>query len=165
MAEQKSRYKSSEEAAGPVAPEVTMPSSGDFGFDDIPDIEVVVDVEADRADWAAKMRFAREPVQIRIHESNDPNAEPRVPVCVGGELSHPKFGNHLPRGMDIWVRRCVAEQLLRSKPITVKTTKTVDQDGNDTAKITRTVGSLYPFELVNPKPVDVAWQKRIRSEA
>lgn len=166
MAEQKSRYsKSTEEMAGPAAPSVDMPASGDFTSDDVPDIEVVADIEADRKDWADKMKFAREMVQIRIHDTSDPNAEPRVPVCVNGELSHPKFGNHLPRGTEIWVRRCVAEQLARSKPISVKTVKTQDHDGNDTARIERKVGALYPFELINPKPADTAWLKRVRAEA
>lgn len=166
MAEQKPRYsKSTEEMQGPIAPDVTMPVRGDFKREDVPEIELATDVIADGNDWAEKMRFMDQMVEIRIHDTNDPNAEPRVPVCVNGEKAHPVYGNHLPRGMEITVKRRVAEVLARAKPINVRTIKTIDHDGNDTSKIVRTIGAQYPFELVNPKPRDLEWLKRIRAEA
>lgn len=142
-----------------------MPARGDFKRDDVPEIELATDTMSAGNDWAEQMRFQNERISIRLHETNDPNAEPRVPVCVNGEIAHPKFGNHLPRGVDITVKRCVAEQLARAKPISVKTVKTIDADGNDTAKIVRNVGAQYPFELVNPTPRDMDWLKRVRAEA
>jgi len=150
---------------GPEAPGVTMPRSGDFTHDDVPDIQVVSDVPTEKDDWAAKMKFMEELVKIRIHDTSDPNAEPRVPVCVNGEQSHPQWGNHLPRGIEIAVKRKVAEVLARAKPISVKTVKTVDHDGNDTARIVRSIGSRYPFELVEGRAKDLDWLKRIRAEA
>lgn len=155
----------SNELQGPDAPSVTMPRSGDFTSDDVPDIQVVADVPKEKDDWATKMAFMEELVTIRLHETRDANDEPRVPVCVNGEKSHPQFGNHLPRGMELAVKRKVAEVLLRSKPISVRTVKTVDHDGNDTARIERSVGSKYPFELVSPRPRDLEWVKRVRAEA
>lgn len=159
------RSKSTEEMDGPSAPEVVIPSSGDFTHDDIPEIEVVVDVMADKKDWADKMRFMNEVVRIRIQETTNPNEEPRVPVCVNGVKSHPVFGNHLPRGVELDVRRYVAEALLRAKPIGVKTVKTIDHDGNDTSKIVRSIGTAYPFELIGAKPRDTDWLRKIRAEA
>lgn len=156
---------STQEMDGPEAPSIDMPRSGDFTRDDVPDIEIVTDVRPNQDDWADNMRFMSAPVTIRIHETNDPNAEPRVPVCVNGEKSHPIFGNHLPRGIEITVKRSVAEVLARAKPINVKTVKTVDHDGNDTARIERKIGQQYPFELVNARPADIDWLKRIRAEA
>ena len=149
---------------GPVAQDVVMPRSGAFTMDDVPEIEVATDSMPAIDEWAAAMRFMEEPVQIRLHDTSDPNAEPRVPVWVNGEIAHPKYGNHLPRGEDIIIKRKFAEQLARAKPINVKTVKTVDQDGNDTSRIVRSIGSQYPFELTNPKPRDLEWLKRIRAE-
>lgn len=147
------------------APEVVMPASGDFNYDDIDPIEPVRDSVADKKQWADNMRFSQERIKIRINESTDPNAEPRVPVCVNGELSHPQYGNHLPRGVEIVVKRCVAEALLRAKPIGVRTVKTIDNDGNDTAKIVRSIGTAYPFEMIDAKPRDTDWLRSIRAQA
>ncbi len=153
-----------EEMEGPKAPEVLVPSTGEFGYDDIDPLEVVRDFAADRKDWANKMRFANEIIKIRINETSDPNAELRVPVCINGVLSHPVYGNHLPRGIEIDVKRCVAEQLLRTKPIGVKTIQTRDHDGADTAKIVRTVGNTYPFEVINATSRDTDWMRSIRAQ-
>lgn len=154
-----------QEAQGPKASDFVMPASGKVASSDIPEIEVVADVDlSGKSQWAEDMAFANERVTIRLHESNDPNDEPRVPVSVGGERAHPQFGNHLPRGIELQVKRCVVEVLLRAKPINVKTIKTMDHDGNDTAKIVRSVGIKYPFELINPTQRDAEWIKRIRAQ-
>jgi hypothetical protein len=159
------RNTNTAEMQGPSAPEVMMPASGSFTYEDVPEIEVVVDVMADKADWAEKMRFNNEMITIRIQETTNPNEELRVPVSVNGIQSHPVYGNHLPRGIEINVRRFVAEQLLRAKPINVRTVKTIDHDGNDTAKIVRTIGTAYPFEVIGAKPRDTDWLRSIRAQA
>jgi hypothetical protein len=160
-----SRSKNTAEMGGPEAPDVTMPASGDFNHDDVPEIEVVVDVMADKKDWADKMNFMNETICIRIQETTNPNEEPRVPVCVNGVKSHPVYGNNLPRGIELNVKRYVAEALLRAKPINVRTVKTIDHDGNDTAKIVRSIGTAYPFEMINAKPRDTEWLRSIRAQA
>ncbi len=157
--------KSTDEIDGPSAPDVIVPATGSFGYDDIDPIEVVVDIEADRKDWADKMRFANEMIKIRINETTNPNEEPRVPVCVGGVKSHPVWGNHLPRGVEIDVKRYVAEALLRAKPMSVKTVQIRDENGADTAKIIRSIGTMYPFEIINAKPKDTDWLRNIRAQA
>ncbi|MBC3919163.1 hypothetical protein H8L32_16850 [Undibacterium sp. CY18W] len=160
-----SRSKNTAELQGPVAPDITMPASGGFSHDDVPDIEVVADVMADKKDWADKMNFMNETVCIRIQETTNPNEEPRVPVCVNGVKSHPVYGNNLPRGIELNVKRYVAEALLRAKPINVRTVKTIDHDGNDTARIVRSIGTAYPFEMINAKPRDTEWLRSIRAQA
>lgn len=154
----------SEEMGTAKAPDVEMPASGDFSYDDMDPIEQVIDVVADRKQWADNMRFANEVITIRINETSDPNMEPRVPVCVNGRLSHPVWENHLPRGIELQVRRCVAEALLRAKPVTVKTIPTRDQNGADTAKIVRSIGNSYPFEVVGATSKDIDWMRKIRAE-
>jgi hypothetical protein len=156
---------STAEMDGPAAPDVTMPASGDFGYDDIDPIEIVVDVMADKKQWADKMRFNNETITIRIQETTNPNEEVRVPVCVNGVKSHPLYGNDLPRGVEIQVKRYVAEALLRAKPINVRTVKTIDHDGNDTAKIVRSIGTAYPFEMINASSRDTDWLRSIRAQA
>jgi hypothetical protein len=151
--------------AGPQAPDVVIPASGDFGYDDIDSIEIVVDVMADKKAWADRMRFDSEMITIRIQETTNPNEEARVPVCVNGVRSHPVYGNHLPRGIELNVKRYVAEALLRAKPINVRTVKTIDHDGNDTSKIVRSIGTAYPFEMINAKPRDTDWLRAIRAQA
>jgi hypothetical protein len=157
--------KSTAEMPGPAAPDVVIPSTGDFTHDDVDEIEVVVDVMADKKDWADKMRFMNEMITIRIQETTNPNEEPRVPVCVNGMRSHPVYGNHLPRGIELSVKRYVAEALLRAKPINVKTVKTIDHDGNDTSKIVRSIGTAYPFEMINATSRDTDWLRSIRAQA
>ncbi len=156
---------STEDMQGPVAPDVIVPATGSFGYDDIDPIEIVVDVMADKKDWADKMRFMQETIKIRINETTNPNEEPRVPVCVNGVKSHPVWGNHLPRGIELDVKRYVAEALLRAKPISVKTVQIRDDNGADTAKIVRSIGTLYPFEIINAKPRDTDWLRSIRAQA
>lgn len=153
------------EMDGPKAEEVLIPASGDFGYDDISMIERVVDVAADHKLWQDRMRFDNEMITIRIQETTNPNEEERVPVCVNGVPSHPVYGNHLPRGMELNVKRYVAEALLRAKPINVRTVKAVDPAGNDTSKIIRTIGTAYPFEMINAKPRDTDWLRSIRAQA
>lgn len=159
------RTQSTAEMDGPKAAEVTMPASGDFGYDDIDPIEQVIDTVADRKQWADNMRFSNEIITIRIQETTNPNEEARVPVCVNGERAHPQYGNHLPRGVELNVKRCVAEALLRAKPINVRTVKTIDHDGNDTSKIVRSIGTAYPFEMINAKSRDTDWLRSIRAQA
>ena len=153
-----------EEMGGPKAPDIVVPATGSFSYDDYELLEVVRDAMADKKDWADKMRFAQEIIKIRINETSDPNAELRVPVCVNGVLSHPVYGNHLPRGIEIDVKRYVAEQLLRTKPIGVKTVQVRDHDGADTAKIIRTVGNAYPFEVIGATSRDTDWMRSIRAQ-
>lgn len=159
------RTKNTEDMQGPVASDTVIPATGDFDYSDISEFEVVIDVMADKKQWADNMRFQNETICIRLNETTNPNEEPRVPVCVGGNRSHPVYGNHLPRGIELNVKRYVAEALMRAKPISVRTVKTLDAEGNDTSKIVRNSGTLYPFEMINPKPADLDWQRKIRAEA
>lgn len=152
------------EMDGPKAPDVVMPASGNFGYDDMDPIEIVTDVMADKKDWADKMAFMNEMVTIRLNETTNPNEEPRVPVCNGGRKSHPIYGNHLPRGIELQVRRYVLEPLLRAKPVGVKTVQTRDDNGADTARIVRSIGTAYPFEMINATQRDHDWMRSIRAQ-
>lgn len=149
----------------PRIKDFVMPASGSISRDDIPEIETESEDINRRKDWAEKMAFANEKITIRLSETNDPNDEPRVPVCVNGERSHPVYGNDLPRGVDLVVKRCVAEVLLRAKPINVRTVETRDGNGDRAAKIVQSVGTKYPLEIVNSKPRDNDWMRQVRLEA
>ena len=149
----------------PRIPDFVIPASGPVSHEDRPPIEVETGDFNRKKDWADKMAFANEKITIRLSETNDANDEPRVPVCVNGERSHPVYGNDLPRGVDLVVKRCVAEVLLRSRPINVRTVETRDGNGDRTTKEIKTLGTKYPFELVNPKPSDVDWMRKVRMEA
>lgn len=145
-------------------PSIAVPKTGSFTAADIPEIEVTHDTMAEKSDWARDMAFLSEPIQIRIHGTTDPNLEQRIYVSVNNERSHPQYGNYLPRDTELWIKRQVAEALLRAKPIAVKTVQTKDYDGSDTARIDRSTGNAYPFEVINPTEKDRAWIKRIRAE-
>lgn len=141
-----------------------MLSDTPFLYSDMPDVEVMRDIGKDQKDWADKMKFNEEMLTININTTSDPNAEPRVYVCVGGFQSHPQWGNYLPRGMDLKVKRYVAEALARAKPMNVTTREGVLANGDKTAHIMTKIGMAYPFNLVNGKPADYEWLKNIVAE-
>ncbi len=146
------------------APDFTIPAHGTVTRADVPDIQVVADTVESISDWAQEMDFLNAPIEIRIQGTTNPNDEQRVFVCVNGEMSHPKYGNYLPRDVEITVKRKVVEGLARAKPISITTPQVKDIDGSDTARIMQRVGNQYPFELVNPTKQDVEWVKRIRAQ-
>jgi hypothetical protein len=157
--------KNTAEMQGPKAADVTMPATGDFTREDVPDIEVVADVEMVNKDWAEQMAYLEGTIKIRLHPSNDPNVEPRVPVCVNGEKAHPVWGNHLPRGIELVVKRKVAGVIAAAKPMNVVTVRDRDHTGNDVARIVRNIGFSYPFELINGTQRDQKWLETIRAQA
>lgn len=156
--------KSTAEMQGPKAEDVTMPAKSNFTREDVPEIEVVADVEKVNKDWADEMAYLEGTIKIRLHPTNDPNVEPRVPVCVNGEKSHPIWGNHLPRGVELVVKRKVAGVIAAAKPMNVQTVRDRDQTGNDVARIVRNIGFSYPFELINGSQRDQQWLEKIRAQ-
>lgn len=165
MAQQKSRYsESTENLETPADVAFALPASGSIIREDIPDIVTSHDDKVDK-DWADGMAFMNQYITISIHESNDPEAEPRVPVWNNGDRAHPQFGNYLPRGVELKIQRRFAEVLLRAKPIGIKTVTIKDHTGADTAEIRKHKGNSYPFVVVNPTKADQAWMRRVSLEA
>ena len=114
---------------------------------------------------AKALAFNEEELEIMIHESTNPNDEPRVFVCVNGQMTHPKYGNHLPRGVPISVKRKVVERLARAKPMSFATVETVNQQGERDTKLQRHQAQKYPFSVIHdPNPEGLSWLRRIMAE-
>ena len=122
-------------------------------------IEPVVDI-ANFGSKAETLAFMEEMVEIRIHESNDPNAENPVVLGVNGRQVA------IWRGEDTIVRRKYVEQLLRAKPESLLTQIKRDGDGNPRNLIHKSRALKYPFSIVrDDNRKGPAWERKIRAES
>jgi hypothetical protein len=115
---------------------------------------------------AKELAFMEERLDIRIHETSDPNAEQMVFVSVNGEGGGPHKLPWLPRGQVITVKRKIVERLARSKRIGVRTQEVTDGNGNRTTAIRRSSSLGYDFSVLrDPNPHGAEWLKRVLAEA
>jgi hypothetical protein len=133
-----------------------IPATGDLTNLRRPDL-VLESAESLNVDMEA---FMNELVIINIAESGDPTAENPVMLSINGRAVYVK------RGEDSVVRRCYVEQLLRAKPVGIRTEVGRDQNGDPTNKITKTPAMKYPFAVVRDDNVNArAWMRKILSES
>lgn len=133
-----------------------IPATGDLTNMRRPDL-VLESAESLNVEMEA---FMNELVIINIAESGDPTAENPVMLSINGRAVYVK------RGEDAVVRRCYVEQLLRAKPVGIRTEVGRDQNGDPTNKITKTQAMKYPFSVVrDDNPLGPAWRRKILMES
>jgi hypothetical protein len=110
-------------------------------------------------DYTANMAFMEEVVAVRVHPTNDPNAEPLVEVFCNGTPQRFVRGHWVP------VKRKFIEVLARAKPFTVRTPEYTDSNGDRTTRMDFNTAVRYPFEVQGDTPEGSAWLNRIRNEA
>lgn len=134
-----------------------MPSTGPARIEDAL-IEPV-----DGPNWqakAAELAFMEEPVDVLVHESTDPRAEPIVQVGVNGR------NQFFVRGQSQTVRRKFVERLARAKRTSYTQQRYKDENGNDAIRNVPHTALEYPFSIVrdqNPRGGD--WLKKVLAEA
>lgn len=121
------------------------------------EIEVVPGpINKDKADMLA---FMEEPLEIFVHESTDPNAEPIVYVGVNGRTQY------FVRGQVQTVKRKFVEKLARCKVTRYSQQYIKDGNGADAIKNIPHTSLAYPFSVVHdPNPRGAAWLRKVLAE-
>lgn len=105
---------------------------------------------AGAGEYARELAFFEELVEVEVHESTDPNAEPIVDLYCNG------VSQRFIRGVPQVVKRKYVQILATAKPQTISTKTAVEGD-NVVNRITRHAALRYPFRVIrddNPKGAD-----------
>ena len=101
----------------------------------------------------------REFVVIRIHASPIPGDENPVPLSVNGRQIF------VWREEDTAVRRMYVEQLMRAKPVQIRTEQKRADSGDIRNIVHKTTSMRYPFAIVrDDNPRGRPWANRIMQE-
>ncbi len=117
----------------------------------------IVIVGADGLDdgYASQLAFMEEVVEVMVHESTDPNAEPIVHVAVNG------MNQFFPRGEAVACKRKYLEVLARAKETSIST-QTVNTDRDVINRINQHTALRYPFSVIrDSNPKGAAWLKSV----
>ena len=134
-----------------------MPSTGPAHIEDA-FIEPV-----DGPNWeekAAELAFLEEPVEVLVHESTDPNAEPIVETWCNGR------SQFFMRGQPQVVKRKFVGILARAKRTSYTQQRYKDAEGNDAIRNVPHTALRYPFSVTadrNPRGAD--WLRKVLAEA
>jgi hypothetical protein len=150
-----------QELVEPTESETVLPGKGKFNRKKIQS-DLVQEVEPVTAhnltEKAAKLAFLEEKVEVMVHESADPNAEPIVETWVNGTAQR------FVRGQTQVVRRKFVEVLARAKNTGIKTNEAMDYNGDRTTAIVKHTALKYPFSVVRDEnPRGAAWLKQVMS--
>lgn len=133
-------------------PDAVIASTGDV---DRPELLLEVVKEVDMG-YTAELAFMEEFVEVNVHESTDPNAEPVVAVFNNG------VAQYFVRGQNQRVKRKYVEVLARAKQTSVSTVEN-QREGN--VGIKRNTSIKYPFSITRDEnPKGSAWLRGILSE-
>jgi hypothetical protein len=107
-----------------------------------------------------ELAFNEEYVDVMVHESDSPDAEPLVEVFNNGARQI------FPRGQVVTCRRKYLEGLIRSKPVSYSNVEFVREDGVRAVKYPKRSSLRYPFQVVrDDNPRGVAWLKKLMAQA
>ena len=114
-------------------------------------------MESERAQLLA---FMEEQVTIQLHDPQDNNPEPIVPVGVNGKVLY------LQRGQQHTLPRKYIEVLARARRVNYRTEEGRAADGSMTTVLKTTTTMQYPFTVIHDPSGDkgIEWLKRIMSE-
>jgi hypothetical protein len=136
-----------------------VPTTGSIDRDDFHDQFETVDTP-NWKEQAKTLAFMEEIVAVRVHESENPNAEQLIQTSVNG------INQFFIRGEVQKVKRMFVEVLARARPENVTTPEYVDAKGNRATRIVKTHGLKYPFSVISDRnPDGHAWLEGILREA
>jgi len=109
---------------------------------------------------AQQLAFMEEQVTIQLHDPQDNNPEPIVPVGVNGKVLY------LQRGQQHTLPRKYIEVLARARRVNYRTEEGRAADGSMTTVLKLTTTMQYPFTVIHDPSGDkgIEWLKRIMSE-
>ncbi len=132
-----------------------IPAVGDVSVEAEAIEPVDVPLESDRAQM---MAFMEEKVTIHLHDPQDNNPEPIVPVGVNGKVLY------LRRGQQHTLPRKYIEVLARARRVNYNTQEAVAADGSRTMQLRSTTTLQYPFTVINDTQKGQDWLQRIMNE-
>lgn len=118
------------------------------------DQEIVIADSPQLDDYAAQLAFMEEYVDVVVHESTDPNAEPIVDVYCNGTPQR------FIRGVNQKVKRKFVEILANARQTSIKTNVRNEGD-NVYNRIDKHTALRYPFAMQDPNPKGQAWLKAL----
>ena len=136
---------------------IDLPTSGKLELNGPIENDEIVVAGRDGLDnsYAAELAFLEEKVDVMVHESTDPNAEPIVQTAVNG------INQFFPRGHVVTCKRKFVEVLARAK-VTSFQTKVIHEDGNVYNRLNKQTGLRYPFSVVrDDNPKGPTWLKGV----
>lgn len=113
-------------------------------------------------DKLEKMKFDNDILEIEIHESQDPNANPIPEIIVNGRREA------FFRGQPKKVKRMFVEQLLRMKSTRYDNKRCIDPDtGIEEYQYPEHTSLVYPFTILHDPAGEKGrdWAKKIKAEA
>lgn len=112
------------------------------------------------SEYAQQLAFMEEQVTIQLHDPQDNNPEPIVPVGVNGKVLY------LRRGQQHTLPRKYIEVLARARRVNYRTEEGRAADGSMTTVLKATTTMQYPFTVIHDPSGDkgIEWLKRIMSE-
>lgn len=112
------------------------------------------------SEYAQQLAFMEEQVTIQLHDPQDNNPEPIVPVGVNGKVLY------LRRGQQHTLPRKYIEVLARARRVNYRTEEGRAADGSMTTILKATTTMQYPFTVIHDPSGDkgIEWLKRIMSE-
>jgi hypothetical protein len=136
-----------------------VPTTGSIDHDDFRDQFESVDTP-NWKEQAKILSFMEEPVTVRVHETENPNADQLIQTSVNG------VNQFFIRGEVQTVKRMFIEVLARARPENISTPEYVDGKGNRATRIVKTFGLKYPFSVIADRnPDGHAWLEGILREA
>lgn len=129
---------------------IDMPATGLIDRSAMREEGIEVVVASGLNDYAKELAFMEELVEVEVHESIDPNAEPVVDLYCNG------VPQRFARGVPIAVKRKYVQILANSRPTSMTTTTKVDGD-HVVNRINKHSAVRYPFRVVrddNPRGND-----------
>ena len=117
------------------------------------DQEIVIAQEGPAmSDYQKALAFMEEFVDVTVHESTDPNAEPIVDIYCQG------IPQRFIRGQTQRVKRKYVEILANARQTSIKTKVHQDND-NVYNRIDKHTALRYPFSMNDSNPLGQAWLK------
>ena len=118
------------------------------------DQEIVIADGPSLGDYAKELAFMEEIVDVMVHESTDPHAEPVVDVYCNG------MPQRFVRGQMQKVKRKYVEILANARQTSIKTNVRNDGD-NVYNRIDKHTALRYPFSMQDSNPRGQAWLKKL----
>lgn len=144
---------------------------GDTILDDLAD-RVSDIVEADpsvlKKEYADRIKFMEEPVQIRLEPSTEKNAATTFPVWVNGVGAEVLLGGawvsctYLPVGEVVTVKRKVLEVIARAKIDNIET-EVIENPGQDpNNRVKKFTSAVHSFSVMGDSSAGHAWLSELR---
>ena len=153
-------------------PDIAISTTEAFNRDDIDSAIPYLDNGGRHDDYAEALRFAEEPMTIRLERSSEKNAASSEQVAVNGKGIELLIGGAwvstgwIPVGQVVITKRKYVEVIARSKPESVST-DVMEKEGEDPVnRIRRYSSQKNPFSVIkDDNPRGAQWLTSILQEA